>query len=528
MTNCFSVVLSAVIIIGMIFPISTNAVSNVTPLEGLFYEWNSNGNKYPFSAATGDSTSGRDTYGSFAIDGSITETTENNGVKSFLVNDDNVSFKYMYTDSMISDNDSGDVNWHITDDNSKKVDDISLESKIKSGVIIIQTSLDGVNWISDEVYTDVFETTPIQTNPVYTTNSVQLMNGTYYRFIVAYKMRRLIGTTGVWVFRSSQYEYLERAEVYEFYLKSESSYNYTASQNNRWSIGSVVNAGSHNGFDSTDVISTNDPHYGWTLGRFFVRGYTDKNIDDPNNPIFLKTTNDRVELFFSLEQDINCLNGNADLIINDDRDGTDSYFQTDRNIDFERGALIVRHTNYEGVQGEPQIYTNFLEANTRAGANTRIALFEEGDYEVALDYEICDQDGFDSYENYRIFFKFSIRNGNTMVFPFDVGTRSELRSMSITPNGFYLDLAKSRYLHITVKKFVLNDSGNGLDPRNSYPVSDQSVFDEEGIYLIYAVNDYAPQTSSRVRKIICVGNNPALINYFNTNVVHNPSILTED
>ncbi len=233
----------------------------------------------------------------------------------------------------------------------------------------------------------------------------------------------------------------------------------------------------------------------------------------------------RVELSFSLEQDIECLNGNPKLVINDDTDGTDEYFQTDRNVKFHRGALIIRHTNYENIPGTPQIYTDFLAANTRTGADTRVSLFEEGDYEVALDYEICNKDGISTYENYRIYFKFSIRNGNAMVFPFDAVTRSELSSLSITPNGFYLDFARSRYLKISVKRFTLNANGDGLDVRSNAPASDFASYTDEGIYLIYASNQY---TSERTRKIICVGNNTELNEYFRNNVIPDPSILTED
>ena len=49
--------------------------------------------------------------------------------------------------------------------------------------------------------------------------------------------------------------------------------------------------------------------------------------------------------------------------------------------------------------------------------------FEEGDYEVALDYQITKDKLFDQSSHYRIFFKFSVRNGNCMVYPLDVKLR---------------------------------------------------------------------------------------------------------
>lgn len=510
--------------VGVLFPANINADSTTTEVDGLKYEWPSEGNKYPISTSTGSSTSSAATYGSFCLSGDITRTADQNGYKSFLVGSGNVELKYLYTDELISSNDSGDVNWHITDDNSKEVDTISLGSKVESGAIIIQTSLDGINWINDEIMTDVFETTRIQTGSIYSTNEIQLVNGTYYRFIVAYRERRLAGTSGWWVFRTSSYDYLECAEVYEFYLESEESHDYQNAHSTTQALGSAVNAGKSDGFNSADPIaSARDPHYGWDLGHFFVSGYSDKIVED-GTYVFLKNVGDKVALNFLLEQNINALNGNENLVINRDMNGRDSYFQTDKNINFERGALIIRHIDASGVAQRPLIYTNFLEANTSPNAETKVYLFEEGDYEVALDYEICDEDGWDTYSNYRIYFKFKIRNGNCMVFPFDSVTYSELENLSLTHNGFMLDLAGSRYLHINVTRYVLNANKTGLDQRWSRPAADRTAYDEEGIYVITVTNDYAADSS--YSKIICVGNNTVLNRYFRRNVVPNPGSLT--
>jgi len=58
-----------------------------------------------------------------------------------------------------------------------------------------------------------------------------------------------------------------------------------------------------------------------------------------------------------------------------------------------------------------------------------------------------------------------------MVFPFDVATGEELTNKAITENGFYLDLAKSRYLEINVKKkfFVRVRRGLTEDVRFNKP-----------------------------------------------------------
>ena len=90
------------------------------------------------------------------------------------------------------------------------------------------------------------------------------------------------------------------------------------------------------------------------------------------------------------------------------------------------------------------------------------------------------------YANYKIDFRFKIRNGNCMVFPFDLATKSELSNEAYAPNGFYLDLARSRYLDINVKKEVMAAGANGLveDTRFNGPARDGDEYTQEGIYTI--------------------------------------------
>lgn len=189
----------------------------------------------------------------------------------------------------------------------------------------------------------------------------------------------------------------------------------------RYNLGELVNTGKDNGYSGNDKITLNDPHYGWKLGQFFVEGFTSYNDDNKEQPIFLKNAGDEVTLKFNLQQDIAKLNGNEKLSINENTNGYDEYFGIEKT-NLERGALFIRVTDYQNVTGSPEIYTNYLAANAAETADTTVKLCEEGDYEVALDYEIKDQANlFASYHNYRISFKFSVRNGNCMIFPREVG-----------------------------------------------------------------------------------------------------------
>ena len=53
-------------------------------------------------------------------------------------------------------------------------------------------------------------------------------------------------------------------------------------------------------------------------------------------------------------------------------------------------------------------------------------------------------------------FEFSIRNGNSMIFPFDIDTGRELSDNGLSEHGFTLDLANSQYLTVDVERSVLS------------------------------------------------------------------------
>ena len=297
------------------------------------------------------------------------------------------------------------------------------------------------------------------------------------------------------------------------------SFQFSVSANtetqNKFYLGETVNAGKDTGYSESKKLKEDDPHFGWELGEFFVSGYSDDEKDTSGNPVFLKNVGDKITLWFCLSQDINKLNGNSKLFICEDTNGYDEYFGIEKT-NFEKGTLIIRKKNSENHWGKPVIYTNYLKAKASKGAYTQVELFEEGDYEVALNYEVKETNlnifgwkPLPSYYNYRIFFRFSVRNGNCMVYPFDVTTGAELTNSAFTENGFYLDLANSQYLDINIKKEVLNEGAEGLveDVRFNKPAKDGEQFTEEGIYTITVTNEYTKQET--VKKIY-VGTNDVL------------------
>lgn len=287
----------------------------------------------------------------------------------------------------------------------------------------------------------------------------------------------------------------------------------------RMYLGAAVNAGNGDGYSEKNEIDIDDPHYNWKLGEFYVGGFTRVIDEKSGSPIFLKNVGDKVKLSFILNQDIDKLNGNDELSIEQDENGYDEHFGIPKT-DFGKGMLVIRHTNYQNKTEEPVSHKNYLES-VKVKADTEVELCEEGDYEVALDYEIDVDNGIQFWKqgtyDYRIYFKFSVRNGNCMVYPFDTVNKNELTNTSVTENGFYLDLAKSKYLDINVKKEVLKEGAEGLveDTRFNMPASDGESYTDEGVYTITAKNRYTNQTTT---KIIYVGTNDLLKAHVTTNL----------
>lgn len=272
------------------------------------------------------------------------------------------------------------------------------------------------------------------------------------------------------------------------------------------------------------LIPNDDPHKGWSLGSFYLQGYSDRVESSLNNysknmPVYLKNVGDELSFGFKLDQSINELNGNSQLSIADDKKVVqdcwieEPYFKAD----FHHGLLMIVHTDWQGNQNIIK-YTDFLKGKS-VGANTQVRLFEEGDYRVILCYEIYKNTGWNwitnwmdpngSWFDYRMESYFSIRNGNCMVYPMELGTNTELYNRNVTEQGFKCDLAKSRYLHLTVKKENLNEEGTDIieDVRFNKAVADGTVFQDEGKYTITVQNPY---TLAVTEKIIYVGTNDVM------------------
>lgn len=530
-TKRVTVLFVAVLTILCSLQLTVFAESGKTEVTGKIYEFEKDSHYEFHDGGESKETGNGNTYGTFCFSGNITSVSEKSDVPSYEVSDGNLKFYYNHGDTMLN----ADVDeWHLVNDKSKKVADMKLSSDLMKGAIIVQTSKDRKNWVDVETICNAFSDSPIRTSSIYTTTDVQLINGCYYRVVVVYELSIRTEDSNFLFINTDKYDYKKCAEVYEFYAYTNSGETNVADPNQTYSLGTKVKAKNFDGYFGEKLIDKNDIHYGWDLGNFFVSGYTDEVTDADGNMVFLKNVGDKVTLWFNLNQNINGLNGKKNLSITADTEGYDQYFETPK-MDFGRGVLIIRYTDHNNVKAEPTIYTNYLEANAAVGADTKVQLFEEGDYEVALDYEITSDELIDKVCHYRIFFKFSVRNGNCMVYPFDVKTGSELTNSSMTENGFRLDLAKSRYLKINLKRETLKGSADGLveDTRFNGPAKDGAEYTDEGIYTITVSNEYTGQFTT---KKIYVGTNNILRTYMTTglsipeinNLVDNGATISDD
>lgn len=517
MRRCIAVMLAIMIIfasgIGVNF-ISVHATEKKEDVVGKTYDL---AEKDGYEIAKAQEVT--DKANRFYVSGDITNVSTKNGFVSYAVNSGNLKImvdeqfgKKLFTPDKEQD-------WHIITDKSKTVDSTKFSQNIGSGAVIIQTSKDGKSWINVDTETDIYNKMDTinkrningeEIKAFYETTNIQIANGCYYRIIVAYKMQREVDPSKVLFVTVNNTEEKERIEVYQFYAY-DPSVNQTEVLNikDAYEFGDVYRVDNQDGFKNPEIIKSDDPHNDWSVGKFYVSGYTDVRMDG-DVPVFLKVPGDKAALWFNLEQELDKCDGRTDVKVNYISSGSDIYFGTPTINNFGRGALIVRKTDKQN-QKERQIYTNYLEASATVGANTRVDLFEEGDYEVALDYQLHYDKPFvfgtktTKTLTYRVFFKFKVRNGDVSFFLRDVDTNQFITNANVAEHGFYIDVANSQYLNISIKREVLSESMDGLveDTRFTAVAKEGRNYTDEGVYTVTVKN---LATGDSVEKKVYVGN----------------------
>lgn len=529
MKKAFAVVFLTVsiCILGLGLAVTTSYAKNTEEtLEGNVYDL---GEKDAYDLSLINESSGKASR--FRIEGDISNVSINDGFIRYAVESGNLSITVddKYGEELIKEQDA--AGWHIVSDKTKTVDGTKVSQKIGTGAIIIQTSKDGKTWINADTITDFYNNMGTinarsingeKADAFYKTTNVQITNGCYYRIIVAYKLEREIAPSKSLFVTVKNKEEKECVELYQFYAYDPSiNRSEVLDTKNAYEFGDVYRVDSQDGFKNPEKLKSDDPHIDWSVGKFYVSGYTDVK-EDGDIPIFLKVPGDRAALWFNLEQELDKCNGRTDVKVNYIDSGSDIYFETPTINNFGRGALIVRKTDKQN-QKERQIYTNYLEASATVGANTRIDLFEEGDYEVALDYQLHYDKPFvfgrtsTKTLTYQILFKFKVRNGDISAFIRDVDTNQFITNANVAEHGFYIDVAQSQYLNMTIKREVLSDSMDGLveDTKFSGVAKEGRHYTDEGIYTVTVKN---LATNDSIEKRVYVGDRDILLVHMKTGI----------
>lgn len=367
-----------------------------------------------------------------------------------------------------------------------------------SGGIAVETSYDGEYWVKDSLYTDVLGDGDEFS---YHFNANQLTNGCYVKLTFVYCMKKKVGKKLLVADKNS---YQKHAEVYEFYVYSPDAQKEASSINakpKKEINPELEQIDAEKGFSDEADAFVMDSHS--DVGGFIINGFSGRvHNDKDGTPVFLKNVGDKVTLWFGMNTD-----GYEEM---------NSYSNVYMSYP---GILTIEFENFEGEKVS-NTYMPFLEAAySSTKADTKVRLFEEGNYKVTLDFDVCDVpkigpfSGKKKYATYRKTFKFKVRNSDCMVYPFNLATGSELSGNTYTEEGFRLDLAKSRYLDISIQRSVLN--GNNLDVRQNQVSTDLDEYTDEGVYKFTVSNEY---TDEKVTKLIYVGTDNMLRAY----VTHYP------
>lgn len=249
-------------LIGLV-PLTVTATTGITDVPGKVYEFDKDGHyEFADSDRYADSSESN-TYGSFSVSGNIASVNSKDGIPAYEVTEGNLRFFYNYSNSML---DADPDSWHLVEDKSKKVNDLTLDSNVLKGAIILQTSKDRVNWINVGTTTNAFADTPVRTDAIYDTTDVQLINGCFYRVIVVYELRIRTEQSKILFINTDKYENKKCAEVYEFYAYTNSGESTVTDPNQTYSLGSRVRVENFDGYSGEESIDKDDPHYGWNLG----------------------------------------------------------------------------------------------------------------------------------------------------------------------------------------------------------------------------------------------------------------------
>ena len=313
-----SVIVIAIVLPCLSFPSIIAKSENKQIINGKFYEFNED-SEYELTKFDCMPQIDHSTIGSVEVNGAINQTYTKSGVQAFEVADGEVlSIKFIYNDTLKN---AGEKEWHLYKDSAKKVDTKGLNDKVGYGAILLQTSFDGKRWFTNCAKTDI-KGDEFFDDSAYI-NDIQLINGCYYRVVLAYELQIKVDPTKLklfgWNFANiPDNEYKKNAEVYEFYAGYKESQNAIPDGIETYSIGEKQAVVTDNGYYKNISIDSDNPHLGWDIGEFKIGGFTNHTKNSDGETVFLKNVGDKVMLWFNMTDGINInkLNNNSKIYIN--------------------------------------------------------------------------------------------------------------------------------------------------------------------------------------------------------------------
>lgn len=178
--------------------------------------------------------------------------------------------------------------------------------------------------------------------------------------------------------------------------------------------GTLIETGRDNGYSGSNKVEKGNPHYGWSLGNFTISGFVRKKAGAFGITTFYVHEGDTgFKLSYKLNYSLDKLAGKDNLSINEDTNGYDTEFDIEKQ-NFGYGALFLRRRdNNTGKYDKASKRLNFLYARKPGNSFVVTNSMTEGDYELALDYEIQEKYGFlnslTNWWNYKVTYRFAVR-----------------------------------------------------------------------------------------------------------------------
>lgn len=182
----------------LLLSVAVGIISCFSGMNAYAQDYNVSGKEYSFSDKSkyeigseikSANIAGNTDFGGFNLSGNIEKQSGSDGYDVYYIKEGYANFKYTLTNVLDTDNVD---EWHIKKDSIKTINSIEVDKSVGNGIIVLQTSRNGINWLTEGVWSDLKnEKNPF--NPsFYTTNDLQQINGCYFRILIAYEKTKRI------------------------------------------------------------------------------------------------------------------------------------------------------------------------------------------------------------------------------------------------------------------------------------------------------------------------------------------------